>query len=46
MFGITVENIPDPRRLVLPDDWPDGQYPLRKDWSFERPEEIIPGGRS
>ena len=46
MFGITVVDIPDPRRLNLPDDWPDGQYPLRKDWSFERPEEIIPGGRS
>ncbi len=46
MFGIMIDGIPDPRRLVLPDDWPDGQYPLRKDWKFERPAEVIPGGKS
>jgi Ni,Fe-hydrogenase III component G len=44
MFGLVVENIPDPRRLLLCDDWPQGQYPLRKDWKFDRPAEIIPGG--
>jgi Ni,Fe-hydrogenase III component G len=46
MFGLVVDHIPDPRRLVLPDDWPEGSYPLRKDWKFERPEEKIPGGKS
>jgi NADH-quinone oxidoreductase subunit C len=46
MFGIVVDGIPDGRRLVLPDDWPDGQFPLRKDWTFVRPEEVIPGGKS
>jgi len=46
MFGIAVEGIPDPRRLNLPDDWPDGQYPLRKDWKHVRPAEVIPGGKS
>jgi len=45
MLGIIVENIPDPRPLILPDDWPQGIYPLRKDWKFERPEEKIPGGK-
>jgi len=45
MFGIVVQGIPDPRRLNLPDDWPDGQYPLRKDWHHVRPEEVIPGGK-
>ena len=44
MFGLVVENIPDPRRLLLCDEWPQGQYPLRKDWKFNRPAEIIPGG--
>lgn len=44
MFGMVIENIPDPRPLVLPDDWPKGVYPLRKDWHFERPPEKIPGG--
>lgn len=46
MFGIIVDHLPDPRPLVLPDDWPAGNYPLRKDWKYERPEEIIPGGKS
>jgi Ni,Fe-hydrogenase III component G len=45
MFGLVVKNIPDPRRLLLCDDWPEGQYPLRKDWKFNRPAEIIPGGK-
>ena len=45
MFGILVEGLPDPRPLVLPDDWPAGNYPLRKDWKFERPQEVIPGGK-
>ena len=44
MFGLVVENIPDPRPLLLADDWPAGEYPLRKDWHFTRPAEIIPGG--
>jgi membrane-bound hydrogenase subunit beta len=46
MFGMVIEHIPDARPLVLPDDWPAGNYPLRKDWKFERPQEIIPGGKS
>jgi len=31
MFGLRPVGLPDERRLVLPDDWPDGLYPLRKD---------------
>ena len=31
MFGLHPVGLPDERRLVLPDDWPDGVYPLRKD---------------
>jgi Ni,Fe-hydrogenase III large subunit/Ni,Fe-hydrogenase III component G len=31
MFGLQPVGLPDERRLVLPDDWPDGLYPLRKD---------------
>ena len=33
LLGIKVKDHPDPRRLVLPEDWPEGVYPLRKDWS-------------
>ena len=32
MFGFVVDGIPDPRRYVLPEDWPQGVYPLRKDY--------------
>jgi Ni,Fe-hydrogenase III component G len=46
MFGVTVEGIPDPRHLLLSDDWPEDQYPMRKDWKHVRPEEVIPGGKS
>ena len=31
MFGLIAEGLPDKRRLVLSDDWPDGLFPLRKD---------------
>ncbi len=31
MFGLTAVGLPDPRRLVLADDWPEDLHPLRKD---------------
>ena len=45
MFGMIIDHIPDPRPLVVADDWPAGNFPLRKDWKYERPAEIIPGGK-
>ena len=30
MFGVILEGTPVHDRLLLPDDWPDGVYPLRK----------------
>ncbi len=33
MFGIEVLGTPDPSHLLLPDDWPNGVYPLRKDFT-------------
>lgn len=35
LFGITVTGLPEGARYPLPDDWPEGQYPLRKDWKPE-----------
>jgi len=32
MLGVVVAGMSDSRRLFLPDDWPDGVYPLRKDF--------------
>lgn len=38
LFGIIVEDTPSPDRLVLPDDWPEGVFPLRKSFTgFEEP---------
>lgn len=34
LFGIKFEGHPDPRRLVLPDNWPEGVHPLRKSFSY------------
>lgn len=34
MFGLIPEGHPDPRRLVMFEDWPDGEYPLRKDFNI------------
>ena len=36
MLGVKVEGHPDPRRIFLPEDWPAGKYPLRKE---EAPKE-------
>ncbi|MCS7103966.1 MAG: NADH-quinone oxidoreductase subunit C [Thermofilaceae archaeon] len=38
MFGIVFEGNPRLTRTFLPDDWPQGVYPLRKDYDARRPE--------
>jgi membrane-bound hydrogenase subunit beta len=32
LFGIVFEGHPDLKKLMLNEDWPDNEYPLRKDW--------------
>jgi membrane-bound hydrogenase subunit beta len=32
LLGMKVQGLPEGPRYPLPDDWPQGQYPLRKDW--------------
>jgi Ni,Fe-hydrogenase III component G len=32
LLGITFRNHPDMRHLLLMDEWPEGQYPLRRDY--------------
>lgn len=40
LVGIEPVGIPNPKRLILPDGWPDGVHPLRKDvpWDFVPPD--------
>ena len=33
--GVHLEGHPDPRRLLLADDWPDGVWPLRRDVPYD-----------
>ena len=35
LLGMQVQGLPEGPRYPLPDDWPAGQYPLRKDWKPE-----------
>jgi len=32
LLGIKVKGLPEGSRYPLPDSWPEGEYPLRKDW--------------
>jgi len=41
LVGIDIEGHPDLRPLVLPEDWPQGVYPLRKDWKYNREKGAI-----
>ena len=35
LLGIRFRNHPDLRHLLLADDWPEGKYPLRRDYTKE-----------
>jgi Ni,Fe-hydrogenase III component G len=35
LLGFQVQGLPDGPRYPLPDSWPAGQYPLRKDWKAD-----------
>jgi membrane-bound hydrogenase subunit beta len=43
LLGIEVTGLPEGPRYPLPDNWPEGQYPLRKDWKPEDPAPVGEG---
>ncbi|MCL1971676.1 MAG: NADH-quinone oxidoreductase subunit C [Endomicrobia bacterium] len=42
LLGIKIEGLKEGKRYPLPDDWPDGEYPLRKDWTVDRLDKKTP----
>jgi Ni,Fe-hydrogenase III component G len=45
LLGVRIQGLPPGNRYPLPDGWPEGQYPLRKDWSrdaVDAPKETKP----
>lgn len=42
LFGVVFQGHPGLTKLMLNEDWPEGEYPLRKDWKPK--EEISYGG--
>lgn len=54
LLGVRFRNHPDPRRLLLADDWPEGLHPLRKTFPKRQGtqpvtgvlEEIVSGGHT
>lgn len=45
MLGVVVVGTPNPQRLLLPDEWPEGVYPLRKSFlGFNRSGAETAGG--
>ena len=40
LFGFKVEGLPSGNRYPLTDDWPKGEFPLRKDWKATSSEQV------
>ena len=45
LLGVFPEGHPDPKRLILAYDWPDGVHPLRKEWDIQTLREKVDGKR-
>lgn len=43
LLGITFKGHPNLKRIFLPEDWPEGVYPLRKEYGPEHPKPLRGG---
>ena len=43
LFGLVPKGHPNPTRVALHDDWPDGAWALRKDFPYDRTVPRVPG---
>lgn len=41
LLGVVFEGHPNLKRLILPDEWPEGVHPLLKKWSLDKIREEI-----
>jgi Ni,Fe-hydrogenase III component G len=41
LLGIKVNGLASGHRYPLPDNWPKGEYPLRKDWKGTIPNQEV-----
>ena len=39
LLGVHVDGLPEGRQYPLPDNWPAGEYPMRKDWVSAKRQE-------
>lgn len=46
LFGIVFEGHPNPAPLLLPDDWPEGLYPMKKKLSSEMVRGVLADARA
>jgi len=42
LLGVRVDGLPEGHRYPLPEGWPTGQHPLRKDWKAEMLDGVYP----
>ncbi len=45
LLGVYPEGHPNPARLILAYDWPEGVHPLRKEWDIQSLREKVDGKR-
>ncbi len=43
LMGVVPEDHPDLRRLILADEWPEGVFPLRKEWDVKSLRKRVDG---
>jgi NADH:ubiquinone oxidoreductase subunit C len=43
LIGVEAEGHPDLKRLILGEEWPEGVFPLRKEWDVKKLRERVDG---
>ncbi len=46
LLGVMFEGHPNLKRFILPEDWPKGNYPLRKDWEPQTAQNTVPASEN